>query len=65
VLELALAEAREAEDLGVGLQRVGRDLVDVGREGPDHAAGLVHGRVLVERVDVDLGGGGVGWVGGV
>ncbi|CAL5062198.1 unnamed protein product [Urochloa decumbens] len=51
--ELALAEALEAEDLAVGLERGGLDLGGL-EPGADDAAGLVLGKVLVQRVQVEL-----------
>uniref|UniRef100_A0A1J3H9P7 Uncharacterized protein n=1 Tax=Noccaea caerulescens TaxID=107243 RepID=A0A1J3H9P7_NOCCA len=52
--QLALTEALQAEHLAVGLQGVGGHLVSHGGEGADHVAGLVHGSVLVQLVQVNL-----------
>ena len=52
--QLALAEASEAEDLGVRLQAVCGDLVDNRGEGAENGSGRVVVGVLVKSIEIDL-----------
>ena len=55
--KLALAEALETENLIIGLQGLGGEALGGACELAHHLAGLVHGGILIELIQIHLDAG--------